>query len=81
MIYTLTMTKREFTAVYQKRGNRYIAWIEEVPGANTQGRTKREARENLKEALFLILDANRKLASKHRDVLIFREPLRIGVPT
>jgi len=75
------MTKREFTAVYQKRGNRYIAWIEEVPGANTQGRTKREARENLKEALFLILDANRKLASKHRDVLIFREPLRIGVPT
>ena len=73
------MTKREFTAVYQKRGNRYIAWIEEIPGANTQGRTKQEAKENLKEALFLILDANRKLAAKHSK-LIFREPIRIGVP-
>lgn len=75
------MVKREFTAVYQKRGNRYIAWVEEVPGANTQGRTKKEAKENLKEALFLILEANRKLAAKHQNVLIFREPLRIGVPT
>lgn len=74
------MIKREFTAVYQKRGNRYIAWVEEVPGANTQGKTKKEAKENLKEALFLVLDANRKLAER-QDILVFREPLRIGVPT
>ena len=72
------MTKREFTAVYQKRGNRYIAWIEEIPGVNTQGETKREVKENLKEALFLILDANRKIASKQHSGLVFREPLRVA---
>ena len=43
------MIKREFTAVYQKRGDHYIAWVEEIPGTNTQGSTKREIRENLKE--------------------------------
>lgn len=75
------MAKREFTAVYQKRKNRYIAWIEEIPGVNTQGRTKKEAQANLREALALILEANRNLAFRHSGKIIsFREPLRIGVP-
>ncbi len=50
------MINKEFTAVYQKSGNHYIAWIEEISGVNTQGKTKSEAKENLKEALMLILD-------------------------
>lgn len=75
--YNLCM-KREFTAIYQKRDNRYIAWIEEIPGVNTQGKTKKEAKENLKEALRLILEVNRKLAAKHHGDIILREPLRIG---
>ena len=74
------MVKREFTAVYQKRGSRYIAWVEEVPGVNTQGRTKKEAQENVKEALSLILAANRKLASARHHGSIYREALHIGVP-
>ena len=76
------MIKREFTAVYQKRGDHYIAWVEEIPGTNTQGSTKREIRENLKEAVFLILDANRKLALRLRDGSdrVFREPLCVGIP-
>ncbi len=74
------MVKREFTAIYQKRGNRYIAWIEEIPGVNTQGRTKAETKANLKEALALILETNRKLAIRQNGKLVFREPLRIGVP-
>jgi len=74
------MVKREFTAIYQKRGKRYIAWIEEIPGVNTQGITKRETKENLKEALSLILEANRKLAFKHDCGIVFREPLQIGIP-
>lgn len=49
------MMNREFTAVYKKTGKWFSAWIEEIPGVNTQGRTKGEARENLKEALALIL--------------------------
>ena len=72
------MARREFTAVYQKRGKWCLAWIEEIPGVNTQGRTKKEARENLKEALALILDTNRKLARKNPPSE--REPLRIAVP-
>ncbi len=43
-----------FTAVYQKQGNWYLGWIEEIPGVNTQGKTLKEAKENLKEALELI---------------------------
>ena len=74
------MTKREFTAVYQKRGDHYIAWIEEIPGVNTQGKTKTETKENLKEALSLILEANRKLVVRQKGGLVFREPLRVGVP-
>lgn len=74
------MAKREFTAIYQKCGNRYIAWVEEIPGVNTQGRTKREAKENLKEALFLILDMNRKLALKQHSGMVLRESLRVATP-
>lgn len=56
--------KKEFTAVYEKRGKWYIAYIEEIPGVNTQGKTLTEAKKNLKEALHLILEANRELVSK-----------------
>lgn len=48
--------KREFTAVFEKRGKWYVAYVEEIPGVNTQGRTLKEARANLKEALNLILE-------------------------
>ena len=73
------MMKREFTAIYKKRGNKYIGWVEEIPGVNTQGKTKQEIKENLKEALLLILEVNKKLALKeHRHV--YREPLFIGIP-
>jgi predicted RNase H-like HicB family nuclease len=58
--------KGEFTAVFEKQGKWYVAYVEEVPGANTQGRTLKEARENLKEALLLVLQANRALAEKKR---------------
>jgi len=55
---------REFTAVIQKKGDWYVAWIEEIPGVNTQGKTLAETRRNLKDALRLILRENRKLSSK-----------------
>ncbi len=51
-----------FTAVFQREGKWWIGYIEELPGANTQGRTLDEARENLREAVVLIIEANRKLA-------------------
>ena len=51
--------KRQFTAVFRKAGKWYLAWIEEIPGVNTQGKTLKEAKENLHEALLLILETNR----------------------
>ncbi len=47
---------RKFTAIYKKSGKWYLGWIEEIPGVNTQGRTLKETKENLKEALLLILE-------------------------
>lgn len=49
--------QRSFTAVFQRVADGgYVAWVEELPGANTQGETLDEARENLKEAIELIVD-------------------------
>lgn len=52
----------ELTAVFQKVPEGYIGFVEELPGANTQGDTLEEARANLREAVLLVLDANRHLA-------------------
>jgi len=57
---------QQFTANYSKRGKWYLGWVEEIPGVNTQGKTLKEARENLQEALGLILDANRALMQRER---------------
>jgi len=56
---------RELTAVYEKHGEWYVAYLEEIPGVNTQGKTKEEARINLEDALHEFLEANRELAQKH----------------
>ena len=54
----------ELTAIYQKVPGGYIGFVEELPGANTQGDTLEETRENLKEAVSLVLEANRQLAEE-----------------
>jgi predicted RNase H-like HicB family nuclease len=54
----------KFTAVFEKVAEGYIAFVEELPGANTQGATLEEARANLQEAVELVLDANRTLAGE-----------------
>ncbi|HUY76183.1 MAG TPA: type II toxin-antitoxin system HicB family antitoxin [Ktedonobacterales bacterium] len=57
------MTNR-FTAVFEQSGDWWIGYVEELPGANTQGATLDEARDNLKEAVALVLEANRELARR-----------------
>jgi predicted RNase H-like HicB family nuclease len=52
----------QFTAVYLPVPEGYIAFVEELPGANTQGATMEETRANLREAVELVLEANRDLA-------------------
>ena len=55
------------TAVYRKVPEGYIGFVEELPGANTQGATIEEACENLKEAVELVIEANRALAREWGD--------------
>ncbi|HEY4639715.1 MAG TPA: type II toxin-antitoxin system HicB family antitoxin, partial [Thermoanaerobaculia bacterium] len=57
----------------------YIAFVEELPGANTQGETLDEARENLREAVQLILEANRRRSLKNLDMSrVIREPMVVS---
>jgi predicted RNase H-like HicB family nuclease len=67
-----------FTAVYRKVPEGFIAFVEELPGANTQGATLEEARSNLEEAVALVLDANRTLAEEDLEgAEVIREPFTV----
>ena len=57
----------KFTAVYEKVDGGWIGYVEELPGANTQGKTREETRENLKEAVQLIVEANREISHRFTD--------------
>lgn len=54
----------KLTAVFMPVPTGYVAFVEEIPGVNTQGDTLEEARENLQEALEMVLEANRELAEQ-----------------
>ena len=54
----------KFTAVFEKDGGWWIGYVEELPGVNTQGKTLDEARENLKEAVALVIEANIELTKQ-----------------
>lgn len=74
------MLTKKFTAVFEQEGEWWIGYVEELPGANTQSQTLEEARENLKEAVQLIIEANRELARREtvgKDVV--REELVVAV--
>jgi predicted RNase H-like HicB family nuclease len=68
----------ELTAVFREVREGYIAWVEELPGANSQGATLDEARSNLKEAVQLVLEANRELVKQEKSEGDIREPLRVS---
>ena len=67
----------QFNAVFKKVPEGYIGFVEELPGANTQGKTLEEARANLHEAIQLTLKANRTLAEEYMAELeeVIREPI------
>ncbi|MBA2754711.1 MAG: type II toxin-antitoxin system HicB family antitoxin [Chloroflexia bacterium] len=69
-----------FTAVFERDGDWWVGSVEELPGANTQGRTLDEARENLRDAVAMVIAANRDLARRDaegRDVI--REEIQVAV--
>jgi len=70
----------KFTALFEQEGDRWIGYVEELPGANTQGQTLAEAPENLKEAVQLIIEANRELARRETEGKnVIREELMVAV--
>ena len=58
------MAQMQLTAVYMKVPEGYVAFVEELPGANTQGTTLEEARANLEEAVLMVMEANRELSEQ-----------------
>jgi predicted RNase H-like HicB family nuclease len=68
----------QLTAVFKKFPEGYAAFVEELPGANTQGETLEEARKNLIEAAQLVIEANRQLAEESLEGgEVIREPLAL----
>lgn len=68
-----------FTAVFQEFPQGFVGFVEELPGANTQGQTLDEARENLVEAVELVLRANRDIAEESLvGKTVIREPLKLA---
>jgi len=72
------------SAVYEEvpesEGDGYVAYTEELPGAISEGETLEEARKNLRDAIELLLQANRELASKsHRGKKVAREKITVPV--
>jgi predicted RNase H-like HicB family nuclease len=71
----------QLTAIFMQVPEGYVAFVEELPGANTQGDTLEEARENLREAVELVLEANRELAEKTlTGQSVIREPFLVAAP-
>lgn len=69
----------KLTAVFKKVSQGYVGFVEELPGANTQGATLEETRSNLQEAVELVLAANRELAEESlKGENVIREPLLIA---
>jgi len=69
----------KLTAIFQKVPEGYIGFVEELPGANTQGKTLDEVRNNLNEAVELVLEANRALSEESiQGQQVIREPFFVS---
>ena len=64
MHITIKQDNISYTAVFHKVREGYIGYIKELPGANTQGETLEETRENLGDAVQLVLETNRQFAKR-----------------
>ena len=71
----------EFTVVFERDEDWYVAYCLELPGANSQGKTKAEARENVAEAIALLLEVRREDGRRglppeaEQDVIVVETPL------
>jgi predicted RNase H-like HicB family nuclease len=68
-----------FEATIEKRDKCYIGWIDEVPGAFSQGKTIKEVEENLAEAVLLVLEAERELKNTDSGIKTYRKKIRVQI--
>lgn len=73
------MKSNTYTAIYKKVRGGYTAWIEEMPNVISEGKTKKQAEKNVRDALALILDTNRIMSHKDATGDIERSPISIPV--
>ena len=57
----------KFTAIFEKEGDWWIGYVEELPGANSQGKSLEETRENLKKAITMVIEANREFTKRETE--------------
>jgi predicted RNase H-like HicB family nuclease len=70
----------KLTAIFERDGDWWIGYVEELPGANTQGETLEEARENLSEAIQLVIEANREMTRREVEGRsVIREDIQVTV--
>ena len=70
---------RIFEATIEKRDKWYIGWVDEVPGAFSQGKTIKEVEENLQEAVQLILESQREIQAKVISGKIIKKQIQVQV--
>jgi predicted RNase H-like HicB family nuclease len=68
-----------FEATIEKRDKCYIGWIDEVPGAFSQGRTIKEVEKNLAEAVLLVLEAERELKNTDSGSKTYRKRIMVQI--
>jgi predicted RNase H-like HicB family nuclease len=71
--------ERTFEATIEKRDKCYIGWVDEIPGAFSQGKTLKEVQENLVEAVQLILETQTELKKEDKSTKLFKKKIRIQV--
>ena len=70
--------QNEFTAVIERDGEWFVAWCQEVPEANGQGKTVEESRESLSQAITLVLEDRREDALRGLPASALRQHLIVG---
>jgi predicted RNase H-like HicB family nuclease len=71
--------RQVFEATIEKRDKWYIGWVDEVPGAFSQGKTIKEVQENLTEAIQMVLEAQRELEDKLKTSKIYKKKITVQI--
>ena len=71
--------RQVFEATIEKRDKWYIGWVDEVPGAFSQGKTIKEVQENLTEAIQMVLEAKRELEDKLKTSKIYKKKITVQI--